>query len=188
MFASLQSFLNMYVWSGFPVTAAMDQMWKVHLAPHLRCNAQAIGVRVRSAASDWSQATAVASSSRSNQSRPSGVVSSTRHPSPIYVEGISVLERLHNYLYTGAAKVLPSALMRKLWILRGILDTGYPIISPVLSLGGPRKLTPMLDISKWPVDPVTHRPLTSSKRAQEISYGLPHYLVSARVSRPLRFL
>ncbi len=78
--------------------------------------------------------------------------------------------------------------MRKLWILRGILDTGYPIISPVLSLGGPRKLTPMLDISKWPVDPVTYRPLTSSKRAQEISYGLPHYLVSGPVSRSLRFL
>ncbi|OJT03814.1 hypothetical protein TRAPUB_5544 [Trametes pubescens] len=102
--------------------------------------------------------------------------SSRRQPNPIYVEGISVLERLLNYLYTGAAKVLPCRLMRHLWILRGILDTGYPVISPVLSIGGKRKLTPMLDISKWPLDPVTHRPLTSSKRAQEISYGRPHYL------------
>lgn len=76
--------------------------------------------------------------------------------------------------------------MNDLWPLRGILDTGYPVISPVLSMGGTRNLTPMLKITKWPLDSVSGRPLTSSKRAQEISYGLPHFLVSTLASAPWR--
>ncbi|KAH9848943.1 hypothetical protein C2E23DRAFT_738394, partial [Lenzites betulinus] len=98
-------------------------------------------------------------------------------PNPIYVEAISVLERLLNYNYTGAAKVLPRRLMMELWPLRGIMDTGFPVLWPGFIPGGSSYgRPPSIDMRMWPVDELTHRPLVSSRRTQEITYGQPHFV------------
>lgn len=172
-------------------------LWNAHVLPSIQANANlandppaaataaaAAGPSSQPAGSSWgrSQATAV---NRSSQSQ--ATTSAPRMPNPIYVEVISVLERLLNYNYTGAAKVLPRRIMMELWPLRGIMDTGFPVLWPGFIPGGASYgRPPLIDMRMWPVDDVTHRPLVSSRRTQEITYGRPHFVVRL-LSRSLLF-
>ncbi|KAH9848414.1 hypothetical protein C2E23DRAFT_889072 [Lenzites betulinus] len=54
----------------------------------------------------------------------------------------------------------PCRLIMELWPLRSIMETGFPA-----SYGHP----PL-------IDELTHRPLVSSRRTQEITYGQPHFV------------
>ncbi|KAI0360240.1 hypothetical protein OH77DRAFT_1444810 [Trametes cingulata] len=145
-------FPHIYVWCGYPFAVTMKLLWMHHVQPHIEANA--------------------------NLANSQAAVSTPRMPNPIYVEAISVLERLLNYNYTGAAKVLPRRLMMELWPLRGILETGFPALWPGLVPGsGPSYgRPPFINMSLWPVDEETHRPLVSSRRTQEITYGRPHFV------------
>ena len=99
-------------------------------------------------------------------------------PDPVYVELISVAERCLNFAHTGAAKVLNRNLMWHMWVTRGILDNGFPSFWPGLIISGEARTTLHVELSKWPLAAhPAHMPLLASRRSQELTYGLPHFLV-----------
>ncbi|KAI6009799.1 hypothetical protein EDC04DRAFT_2610529 [Pisolithus marmoratus] len=72
---------------------------------------------------------------------------------PCMIEFVSMLEHMLNYTHTGNAAVLCKKLMDRAWLSLGLIQDG------------------------WPVELATHRPLTSSKRCQELTYGQDHYKI-----------
>ncbi|KAL7277021.1 hypothetical protein ACG7TL_008865 [Trametes sanguinea] len=141
-------FPEVYAWATLPVTALIEAVWNHHIKPTLDANNQPQAVR--------------------------GTVS--RKPQPQYVELIACLERVLNYAYTGAAQALPRQLMYGIWAGRSLLQTGFPMLWIGLSFTGESGAIPAVRVNLWPLDQETKRPLTASKCAQEITYGVPHYL------------
>ena len=106
-------------------------------------------------------------------------------PDPVYVELLSAAERCLNFAHTGAAKVLNRNLMWHMWVTRGILDNGFPAFWPGLVIAGEARTSPFVELSRWPL--ATHpenMPLLASKRSQELTYGLPHFLVRTSSVHP----
>ncbi|KAG9311945.1 hypothetical protein JVU11DRAFT_8206 [Chiua virens] len=95
---------------------------------------------------------------------------------PSVVEMVAMLERALNYAHTGSARVLTRKLMDRSWLSLSVIKDGLPSISPKfithasLSTG-----LIMIELDKWPVDKATSRPLTASRRTQELTWGLDHY-------------
>ncbi|KAJ2983504.1 hypothetical protein NUW54_g10628 [Trametes sanguinea] len=142
-------FPDVYAWATLPVTALIEAVWNHH------------------------------HQARPRRQQPSpqavrGTVS--RKPQPQYVELIACLERVLNYAYTGAAQALPRQLMYGIWAGRSLLQTGFPMLWIGLSFTGESGAIPSVRVNLWPLDQETKRPLTASKCAQEITYGVPHYL------------
>ncbi|KAI5995892.1 hypothetical protein EDD15DRAFT_2195367 [Pisolithus albus] len=97
---------------------------------------------------------------------------------PCTIEFVSMLERTLNYAHTGNAAVLCKRLMDRTWLSLGLIHDGFPCLSNAFIAHGSLtngQLTVRAD--GWPTDPSTHRPLTSSRRCQELTYGSDHYKV-----------
>ena len=155
-----QVFPEIYSWAAYPVTSLLTATWTRYVNPFF------------------------------------GPVPHTRRqvhpndhkPKPHYIEFLACLERLLNFGYTGNAQVLPTRLMREIWAGRGIVDQGFPFLWPGLTWNADRTYPLAISLQRWPVHPATERPLTASKCAQVITYGLPHYLVSVHTSSSLLVL
>ena len=151
---AMQVFPEVYSWAAYPVTSLLTATWKRYVNPFFG---------------------PVPLSRR-------GVHPNDHKPKPHYIEFLACLERLLNFAYTGNAQVLPTRLMREIWAGRGIVDQGFPFLWPGLTWNTDRRYPLAITLQRWPVHPATERPLTASKCAQVITYGLPHYLVSVRMS------
>ncbi|KAG1721838.1 hypothetical protein EDB19DRAFT_1917044 [Suillus lakei] len=95
---------------------------------------------------------------------------------PCLIEFTSMVERALNFSHTGNARVLCRRLMDRAWISLGIIHDGLPSISDTFVANG--SLTTgnlVIRQESWPVDQDTRRPLTSSRRTQELTYGKDHY-------------
>ena len=134
-------------------------MWRRHITPYLK----AIHQRPSNPASRHADSASHAADSK---------------PKPHHVEFVACLERILNFGYTGAAQVLPTKLMRGIWAGRALLEHGFPVFWPGLSFDPNLLASPRVALHMWPIDRATKRPLTASKCAQAITYGMPHYLVS----------
>jgi hypothetical protein len=98
---------------------------------------------------------------------------------PCVIEVMSMLERALNYAHTGNAQVLCRRLMNRAWISLGLIHDGLPSISDVfISNGSLITGEAVIRNNGWPVDLQTRRPLTSSRRSQQLTYGKDHYEVS----------
>jgi hypothetical protein len=98
---------------------------------------------------------------------------------PCVIEVMSMLERALNYAHTGNAQVLCRRLMDRAWISLGLINDGLPCISDdFISKGSLITAIVTVKHDGWPVDQQTRRPLTSSRRSQELTYGKDHYEVS----------
>ncbi|KAI0665777.1 hypothetical protein C8Q78DRAFT_1063237 [Trametes maxima] len=165
-------FPDIYLWASWPIVSLVETTWNSRIRPHFMHAQAAAGQGLGS-----SQGTVVASSSQlSTGSDAVGRTRAQTKPDPVYVEWIGVLERILNYALTGHAKVLPRRLMHEIWASRGLLEHGFPTFWPGLTLGGESMSCPEIQLRHWPLDPKTKRPLTASKRSQEITYGSPQYL------------
>ncbi|KAG6369980.1 hypothetical protein JVT61DRAFT_12616 [Boletus reticuloceps] len=95
---------------------------------------------------------------------------------PYLIEMISMFERALNYGHTGAARVLTRTLMDRTWLSLGLIFDGFPSLSGrFISHGDLAEKSIKLYARHWPMDMQTNRPKTSSRRAQELTYGNDHY-------------
>lgn len=94
---------------------------------------------------------------------------------PCTIEFVSMLERTLNYAHTGNAAVLTKKLMDRAWLSLGLLIDGFPALSDAF-IAHNALFAGQIAVRQdyWPVDRSTRRPLTSSQRCQELTYG-PEY-------------
>lgn len=98
---------------------------------------------------------------------------------PCIIEFTSMVERALNFSHTGNARVLCRRLMDRAWISLGIIHDGLPSISDAFVAYGSLNTGKLVIRQElWPVDQDTRRPLTSSRRTQELTYSKEHYEVS----------
>ncbi|KAG2737670.1 hypothetical protein P692DRAFT_20883334, partial [Suillus brevipes Sb2] len=97
---------------------------------------------------------------------------------PCVIEVMSMLERALNYAHTGNARVLCRRLMDRAWMSLGLIHDGLPCISDTF-ISSASLITASSKVvirqDGWPVDQQTRRPLTSSRRSQQFTYGKDHY-------------
>ncbi|KAG2063879.1 hypothetical protein BDR04DRAFT_1163227 [Suillus decipiens] len=95
---------------------------------------------------------------------------------PCIIEFTSMIERALNFSHTGNARVLCRRLMDRAWISLGIIHDGLPSISNAFVAYGSLSTGKLVIRQElWPVDQDTRRPLTSSRRTQELTYSKEHY-------------
>ncbi|KAG2030241.1 hypothetical protein BDR03DRAFT_1017336 [Suillus americanus] len=95
---------------------------------------------------------------------------------PCVIEFTSMIERALNFSHTGNARVLSRRLMDRAWISLSIIHDGLPSISDTFVAYGSLKTGKLvIRQESWPVDQETWRPLTSSRRTQELTYSKEHY-------------
>lgn len=99
--------------------------------------------------------------------------------SPYDIEFMAMLERTLNYGHTGSGRVLSRRLMDRAFMSLGIVHDGFPCInSSYISFGDLSLKKVSVNTAQWPMNTSTMRPLTCSKRAQELTYDEKHYQVS----------
>ncbi|KAI5996096.1 hypothetical protein EDC04DRAFT_2612806 [Pisolithus marmoratus] len=92
------------------------------------------------------------------------------------VEVMSMLEQTLNFAHMGNAAVLSTRLMDWAWLSLGLLSDGFPALSDTFIAHGALLMGQvMVRRHEWPVEAETRRPMTSSKRAQQLTYGEAHY-------------
>ncbi|KAG2146603.1 uncharacterized protein EDB93DRAFT_1250884 [Suillus bovinus] len=95
---------------------------------------------------------------------------------PCIIEFTSMVERALNFSHTGNARVLCRRLMDRSWISLGIIHDGLPSISDAFVAYGSLNTGKLVIRQElWPVDQDTRRPLTSSRRTQELTYSKEYY-------------
>lgn len=94
----------------------------------------------------------------------------------IMIEVCSVLERALNFMHTGNTAVIATTVMNPLWIGRAILKDGFPCLNPgIIKLTNKRYI--VVEEQLWPYNGALHRPHSSSKRSQTLTYGESHFNV-----------
>ncbi|KAI6008566.1 hypothetical protein EDC04DRAFT_2907060 [Pisolithus marmoratus] len=97
---------------------------------------------------------------------------------PCMIEFVSMLEHTLNYTHMGNAAVLCKKLMDCAWLSLGLIQDGFPCLSDTfLAHGSLQSGQIIMWSNSWPVELVTHHPLTSSKQCQELTYGQDHYKI-----------
>lgn len=92
------------------------------------------------------------------------------------VEFCSVLERALNFMHTGNTAVIATTVMNPLWIGRAILKDGFPCLNPkIVQIVNSKHV--QIDAVQWPQDFRHHRPHSSSRRSQILTYGESHFNV-----------
>ncbi|KIK22156.1 hypothetical protein PISMIDRAFT_11857 [Pisolithus microcarpus 441] len=92
------------------------------------------------------------------------------------IEVMSMLERTLNYGHTGNAAVLTKRLMDRAWLSLGLINDGFPVLADTFIAHGALQMgNIMVRRQSWPVEADTYRPMTSSKRSQQLTYGEAHY-------------
>lgn len=119
-------------------------------------------------------------------------------PCPFRVELLACLERMLCFCHTGNTAVFATSLMAPLNMSRSAVADGFPTMSNIFKHPNIRRaMTYDLEIDprKWPMK--DGYPAIASKRAQVLTYSLPHFMVratppsfseSARFSRVAFFL
>ncbi|KAH9916088.1 uncharacterized protein BXZ73DRAFT_81168 [Epithele typhae] len=93
-------------------------------------------------------------------------------PSPVWVEWIAIFDRLLNFAYTGAAKVLTHGAMWDLYLSHSVVDHGFPMLSKLLAIVGG---VPTFRLEDWPVNMDTEQPKTVSQASQQYTYSVGHF-------------
>lgn len=102
-----------------------------------------------------------------------------KKPSPQMVEMCAMLERALAYAHTGNAKVLASSIMRPFWLIRSLLQQGWPTMAPTICLITTTAIPVSVSPSNWPIVTRSNLPAIASQRAQIITYGLEHFEASS---------
>jgi hypothetical protein len=79
-------------------------------------------------------------------------------------------------MHTGNMAVIATSVMNPMWIGRSIIQDGLPCLNPAIVLAR-RNKNVIIKLDQWPFDANKHIPRSSSKRAQSITYGEPHFNV-----------
>ncbi|KAG2335563.1 hypothetical protein BDR05DRAFT_1006676 [Suillus weaverae] len=101
-----------------------------------------------------------------------------KKPSPQMIEICAMLERALAYAHTGNAKVLSSSLMKPFWLIRSLLQQGWPTIAPTIRIIATTTLPVSVSPADWPIVARSNLPAIASKRSQVIMYGLDHFEAS----------
>lgn len=94
------------------------------------------------------------------------------------IEICAMLERALAYAHTGNAKVLSSSLMKPFWLVRSLLQQGWPTMAPTVRLVATTTIPVSVSPADWPIVTRSNLPAIASKRAQILNYGLDHFEVS----------
>ncbi|KAG9309436.1 hypothetical protein JVU11DRAFT_10690 [Chiua virens] len=95
---------------------------------------------------------------------------------PFVIESVAMLERTLNFAHTGNAQVLCRGLMGPAFLSLGIVNDGFPCISDNFICHGSMAMGKLVVvIDGWPVDKKTRRPLTASRRVQQLTFGNTYY-------------
>jgi hypothetical protein len=105
-----------------------------------------------------------------------------KKPSPQMIEMCAMLERALAYAHTGNAKVLSSSLMRPFWLVRSLLQQGWPTMAPTIRLIATTTIPVSVSPADWPIVTRSNLPAIASKRSQVITYGLDHFEASVSCS------
>lgn len=103
-------------------------------------------------------------------------------PSPYIIETVAMLERTLNYGHTGSTRVLARSLMDSTWLSIGCIHDGFPALSTEFinhALLQQEKIRPSQ--LSWPMH-ATQGPLTTTKRALELTYGGDFFLVRSKIT------
>lgn len=107
-----------------------------------------------------------------------------KKPAPIVIETAAILERIIAFAHTGNVRVLSTTLMRPMWIVSSLLETGMPTFNPAIFTAHNLSGLPLtITLQQWPVQGQGRTPATASKRSQVLTYGPDHYQASS-LSRP----
>lgn len=99
----------------------------------------------------------------------------------------SALERTAAYAYTGNAKVLSSGVMGPLFLSRGLVEDGMPVLSKAMYELPLQNVTPLIiHPHTWPLTAGRRRPAICSKKSHILTYSDAHYMVSIFAFQPLR--
>ncbi|KAG2742153.1 hypothetical protein P692DRAFT_201809895 [Suillus brevipes Sb2] len=98
-----------------------------------------------------------------------------KKPSPQMVEICAMLERALAFAHTGNTRVLSSSLMRPFWLIRSLLQQGWPTISYMIRLVTTTTIPVSVSPADWPIVTRSNLPAIASKRSQIVTYGLDHF-------------
>ncbi|KAI0362896.1 hypothetical protein BV20DRAFT_1058536, partial [Pilatotrama ljubarskyi] len=190
-----QAFPHIYLWTTYPLTALLTQTWNMHILPVLKASPAADGTIGNAHLPPEPEDVQGARQAALARPRRAGIVplalpryltapasqngqSLTRipqFPPPQYLELIALIERCLNFAHTGAARVLVHGLMSRTWTSLALIEHGYPMFWPGLSLVGAHRTEPDIELKQWPLDAATRTPLIASRRSQELTYGAHHF-------------
>ncbi|KAH9910349.1 uncharacterized protein B0H18DRAFT_963473 [Fomitopsis serialis] len=89
---------------------------------------------------------------------------------PVRVELLSFMERSLAYAHTGNVRVI-SGCMKYFWLLRSMLEYGFPSIHPDVCIDTEDEFPLSIPISLWPCTEPNMTPQTVSSRAMELTWG-----------------
>jgi hypothetical protein len=102
-----------------------------------------------------------------------------------HVEFASCLERVIAKGISGDNRPLIRGLMDELWLSRGLVDQGFPMLNPEIvrltpsTRGSKREFSVSILRRSWPLSDVTGYPLMGSAKALAITYGERYQKVSS---------
>ena len=100
--------------------------------------------------------------------------------SPYCLEFLATLERTEAYAHTGNTKVLSNAVMKPLFITRGLLEHGMPTIKKAIYTMHFQDISPFtIQESIWPLNRTKNGPAICSKRMHILTYGETNFMVSS---------
>jgi hypothetical protein len=97
------------------------------------------------------------------------------------VEVAACLERAINFAHTGNSKVLQKRLMDPLFLTRGIVRDGLPVLSEIVHLGHLANTKPSIDYHLWLTDS-RRMPVVGSLKSQTFRFGSQQASVSCHFS------
>jgi hypothetical protein len=98
------------------------------------------------------------------------------------IELMAICDRLLEYAATGNGKVLPSALLSRLYVRKALYDTGWPTFTKALDIRDVSDSNPPnIALSDWPLNP-EGRPLLCATAAMKYHYNDSVVNVSSRNS------
>lgn len=100
-----------------------------------------------------------------------------KKPSPQMIEICAMLERALAFAHTGNAKVLSSSLMRPFWLIRSLVQQGFPTMAQTVRLVTTTTIPVSVSPSDWPIVARSNLPAIASKRSQVVTYGADHFEV-----------
>lgn len=106
-----------------------------------------------------------------------------KDPCPFRLELLAAIERVLCFCHTGSTAVFATSVMSTLCISRSAVADGFPMLWKVFKQPNVTFATRFglnVDPHKWPMK--DGYPAIASKRAQVLTYSLPHFMV--RPSRP----
>lgn len=151
----------MLLWTAYPLTVLMEEIWRRHLHPILDKRASL------EAQSGWNP----------RSRRTPSINHLATVPPPQWLELLAIVERSLCFAHTGSAPSLAYALMKRTFTSRALLDGFLPMFWDGLEISDAAPLNPTLHFHKWPLNN-NKEPLLASKRSQLLTYGRSHLAVN----------